>query len=64
MRFFSDNTAGACPEILDAIAAANRGLEKAYGDDPWTRRLDEVLSSFFAPPSGHSPWRPGQRPTR
>jgi len=50
MRFFSDNTAGACPEIIDAIATANRGLEKAYGDDPWTRRLDEVLSGFFATP--------------
>src|SRR6185312_15984688 len=50
MRFFSDNTAGACPEIMQAIAVANRGLEKAYGDDPWTRRLDEVLSAFFATP--------------
>ncbi len=50
MRFFSDNTAGACPEIIAAIAAANRGLEKAYGDDPWTGRLDEVLSGFFGAP--------------
>jgi len=50
MRFFSDNTASACPEIIDAIAAANRGLEKAYGDDRWTRRLDEVLSGFFETP--------------
>jgi threonine aldolase len=50
MRFFSDNTAGACPEIMEAIVAANRGLEKAYGDDPWTRRLDEVLSAFFDRP--------------
>jgi len=50
MRFFSDNTASACPEIIDAIAAANRGLEKAYGDDRWTRRLDEVLSGFFDTP--------------
>ena len=47
MRFFSDNTASACPEIIDAIAAANRGLEKAYGDDQWTQRLDEVLGGFF-----------------
>jgi threonine aldolase len=47
MRFFSDNTACACPEILAAIAEANRGFVKAYGDDPWTQRLDEVLSAFF-----------------
>lgn len=50
MRFFSDNTATACPEIMDAIAAANRGLERAYGDDPWTQRLDEVLGGFFGTP--------------
>ena len=47
MRFFSDNTAAICPEILEAIAAANRDLVVAYGDDPWTQRLDEVLGEFF-----------------
>jgi threonine aldolase len=47
VRFFSDNTATACPEIIEAITAANRGLEKAYGDDRWTQRLDDVLSGFF-----------------
>ncbi len=47
MRFFSDNTASACPEIIEAISSANHGLEKAYGDDQWTRRLDQVLSGFF-----------------
>ena len=50
MRFFSDNTATACPEILDAVVAANHGLEKAYGDDPWTTRLDRVLGEFFGTP--------------
>ncbi len=48
MRFFSDNTASACPEIIDAIVAVNHGLERAYGDDQWTQRLDRVLSAFFA----------------
>jgi len=47
MRFFSDNTASVCPEILEAIHAANQELAVAYGDDPWTRRLDEVLGEFF-----------------
>jgi threonine aldolase len=48
MRFFSDNTASVCPEILEAISAANRDLVVAYGDDPWTQRLDAVLGEFFA----------------
>jgi threonine aldolase len=47
MRFYSDNTATAAPEILAAIAQANQGHTIAYGDDPWTQRLDEVLGQFF-----------------
>jgi len=47
VRFYSDNTATACPEILAAITAANQGLAVAYGDDPWTQRLDAVLGGFF-----------------
>jgi threonine aldolase len=47
MRFFSDNTAAVCPEILQAISAANHDHVVAYGDDPWTQRLDEVLGEFF-----------------
>ncbi|HXW74719.1 MAG TPA: beta-eliminating lyase-related protein [Steroidobacteraceae bacterium] len=47
MRFFSDNTSSACPEILTAIHAANHGLARAYGDDEWTARLDGALSAHF-----------------
>jgi threonine aldolase len=47
MRFFSDNSATACPEILDAIVQANQGRVKAYGDDDWTRSLDRVLGEYF-----------------
>ncbi|MGH8259673.1 MAG: threonine aldolase family protein, partial [Steroidobacteraceae bacterium] len=47
MRFLSDNTAPVCPEILEAIQAANHGFERAYGDDPWTARLSDVLGGFF-----------------
>ena len=47
MRFFSDNTATAAPEILAALAEANRDRVVAYGDDPWTERLDETLGEFF-----------------
>jgi threonine aldolase len=47
LRFYSDNTATAAPEILAAVAEANQGHTIAYGDDPWTQRLDEVLGNFF-----------------
>jgi threonine aldolase len=47
MRFFSDNTATVCPELLSAVAEANHELAIAYGDDPWTQRLDEALGEFF-----------------
>ena len=32
--FYSDNTASVAPELLAALAAANEGPQKAYGDDP------------------------------
>ena len=47
MRFFSDNTATACPEILAALGAVNHGLARAYGDDQWTQRLDDSLGQVF-----------------
>ena len=47
MRFYSDNTATAAPEILAAIAQTNQGHTIAYGNDPWTQQLDEVLGKFF-----------------
>jgi threonine aldolase len=50
MRFFSDNNATACPEIMHALQEANRGLAKGYGDDPWTARLEAVFAAFFATP--------------
>ncbi|HVR85065.1 MAG TPA: threonine aldolase, partial [Planctomycetota bacterium] len=34
--FASDNNAGAHPEVLHAVAAANRGHVVGYGDDPFT----------------------------
>jgi threonine aldolase len=47
VRFLSDNTASACPEILAAMAAVNRERVPAYGADEWTRRLDRCCSDFF-----------------
>ena len=49
LSFYSDNTAGVCPELLAAIAAANI-RHKSYGEDPWTRRLDELFGAFFGAP--------------
>ncbi|MDX6583376.1 MAG: threonine aldolase [Solirubrobacterales bacterium] len=47
--FASDNHAGAHPEVLEAIAAANEGHAGSYGDDPWTRRAEEVMRDHFGP---------------
>jgi threonine aldolase len=46
MRFFSDNAAAACPEVMAAIAEANR-LDTAYDGDAWSQRLDGALSALF-----------------
>jgi threonine aldolase len=46
IRFISDNTATACPEILAAIVEANQGLAPPYGADRWTERIDEAFSAF------------------
>src|SRR3954471_3779714 len=48
MRYFkSDNTAAVCPEILSALATANRGVALAYGADHWSESLDAVFGKFF-----------------
>ena len=45
--FASDNYAGAHPAVLEAVAAANAGWARAYGDDEWTARLEERLRQLF-----------------
>jgi threonine aldolase len=45
--FASDNYAGVHSEVLAAIAEANTGHAAAYGDDPWTRRLQERMASLL-----------------
>lgn len=49
--FASDNNSGASPEIMAAIAAANRGHAVGYGDDPWTARALELFRAEFGPAS-------------
>ncbi|HEY0084933.1 MAG TPA: beta-eliminating lyase-related protein [Allosphingosinicella sp.] len=46
MRFFSDNAAAACPEVMAALHEAN-SLDTAYDGDRWSKRLDEVFSGLF-----------------
>ncbi|MBR0552472.1 threonine aldolase family protein [Stakelama marina] len=46
MRFFSDNAAPACPEVLAALSAANQ-LDTAYDGDRWSQSLDSRLSELF-----------------
>ena len=45
--FASDNHAGALPEALAAIAAANEGHAHSYGDDDWTRRAEARFRAHF-----------------
>ncbi|MES1156475.1 MAG: beta-eliminating lyase-related protein [Alphaproteobacteria bacterium] len=47
MNFRSDNTAAAAPQILDAVLAVNSGAAPAYGEDQWTRKLDDAFSALF-----------------
>lgn len=47
--FASDNYAGAHPEILAALAAANGGHQPAYGDDVYTLALQDVIRRRFGP---------------
>ncbi len=47
MNFYSDNTAGVCPEIFAALQDANVDFAQSYGEDGWTARLDEVFGNFF-----------------
>jgi threonine aldolase len=46
MRFFSDNAAAACPEVMAALADANQ-LDTAYDGDALSKRMDGAFSALF-----------------
>lgn len=46
-HFASDNNAGICPEVFAALAEANQAHAPGYGDDPWTRRAQELFRDTF-----------------
>ena len=45
--FASDNISSACPEIIEAVIAANTGNVPSYGDDQYTALLTEKLGTIF-----------------
>ncbi len=47
MNFASDNSAGAAPEILEAITASSQGDAPAYGADDYSARAAAKLSETF-----------------
>src|ERR1051325_6610179 len=47
--FASDNNAGAHPEVIEAIRAANEGHVIAYGSDPFTASAIEIFQKHFGP---------------
>jgi threonine aldolase len=48
--FRSDNVGGAAPEILEALVAASAGTASPYGDDEYTRRMNDRFAAVFAHP--------------
>jgi threonine aldolase len=50
VNFASDNVTGACPEVMQAIVAANEGAVMPYGNDPVTQRVEARLAEIFERP--------------
>lgn len=47
VQFASDNNAGMCPEVLEALVAANTGHAASYGADAWTSRACDAIRRVF-----------------
>ena len=47
VNFASDNTAGAMPEVMAALAEAAAAPAMPYGDDDFTQRLGEIANQVF-----------------
>jgi len=47
MDFRSDNVAGAAPQILEAVIAANQGTSTSYGGDEISARVEAKLCEIF-----------------
>lgn len=50
MRFASDNTSGAAPEVMAALLKANEGHECSYGTDAAMERVTALVREIFEAP--------------
>lgn len=50
MRFASDNSSGAAPEIIAAVVQANAGFERSYGADAAMGRVTALVRDTFEAP--------------
>jgi threonine aldolase len=50
MFFASDNAGPVAPQIMDAIVAANQGYAMAYGNDPLTDHVRDMIRDLFEAP--------------
>jgi len=51
MLFSSDNIAACAPEMFEAMARANHGAAKPYGNDDGTARVQALVSAVFERPA-------------
>lgn len=50
MRFASDNTSGAAPEVIAAVLQANDGYDRSYGADAAMDRVTSLVREIFEAP--------------
>ncbi|AZL59726.1 low specificity L-threonine aldolase [Tabrizicola piscis] len=50
MRFASDNTSGAAPEVMAALVRANDGYDRSYGADAIMERVTVLVRETFEAP--------------
>jgi threonine aldolase len=46
-QFASDNYAGICPEVSNALQEANAHHAQSYGSDSWTQKATELIQKLF-----------------
>lgn len=51
MRFASDNTSAAAPEVMEAVLLANQGYEPSYGADAAMARVTAQVRDIFEAPN-------------
>jgi threonine aldolase len=49
-NFIADHVAGALPQVLNAVTAANTGTANSYGVDEYSQQVKAQLSDIFETP--------------